>query len=209
MDVRLPALALVAALAAACSGSDPSSITIVVDDDAFVLPAEQDAKAETTAFEAAPTPIDDATVEDARAETRPLDASDADQAADDARADVRGDVRAEAGGCKEGTIEDEPCGKCGKRSRLCQEGGWLEWGACTEELGECTPGEVRDVACGRCGKRKQTCSATCEWAGERCRDEGSCVAGSAEVRTSGCEAKQARTRTCTETCTWSDWSECQ
>lgn len=113
------------------------------------------------------------------------------------------------GACKTGTVEETTCGKCGKHSRLCDGGGWLDYGACYDESGSCVPAETRSVPCGRCGTRKQTCSSTCEWTSDVCVGEKACVAGTTETQYGTClDSTKVKTRTCSDGCVWSEWSAC-
>jgi hypothetical protein len=146
------------------------------------------------------------------ADTR--DGGDADATPSDSIVD--GDATADGAGgdasttCVAGAIQEEACGKCGTRSRLCDTTKtWLDWGACSDETGICTPGESGSVACGRCGTRTQTCSATCAWVTGVCTGEKGCTAGSVETQYGTClDATKVKTRTCSSTCEWSDWSDC-
>lgn len=157
--------------------------------------------------------IDSAEAEDVALDTAPEAAPDAETGGDASSDSASSETSAETGSpCVTGTIEEQACGKCGKRYRLCDMSKWLEWGGCGEETGGCTPGETRDVPCERCGTRTQTCSATCEWGGGVCTDQKACVAGTTETRYScggdaGADAG-SQTRTCTTACAWTDWSAC-
>jgi len=110
-----------------------------------------------------------------------------------------------------GATEDEDCGKCGKRARLCNsDGTWLPWGLCTGETGSCVPGESRSTKCGKCGTRMESCSTTCAWDPTVCTGEGLCNANDMEVQYGACSnPKYVKTRTCSSTtCAWGEWSGC-
>jgi len=110
-----------------------------------------------------------------------------------------------------GSTEEEDCGKCGKRSRLCNsDGTWLPWGLCGSETGSCVPGETRMITCGKCGKRSESCTSTCDWDPMACTGEGLCNAGDMEIQYGACSnPTYVKTRTCSTTaCTWGDWSGC-
>ena len=113
--------------------------------------------------------------------------------------------------CEAGTIGDEPCGKCGTHSRLCDDdaGTWMPWGACSAEKGDCVPASTRTTKCGKCGSRIDTCSDTCGWQSGKCASEGVCNPGDVETAFGGCPtAKMTKTRTCSASCAWADWTDC-
>jgi hypothetical protein len=210
---------LVAALClmTACSSADDETVPVTdtasdtasaeVVDETMAIDSTIDSGAEDTmdsAVEDSSTPKDGET--EASADAPSSETADA----------PSGDTRDGSTSCTSGAVEEEACGKCGKRSRLCDMSKWLDWGTCGEEIGICTPGDTRDVACERCGTRKETCSSMCEWGGGACTDQKACVAGATETRYScggdaGTDAGSdagVQTRACSETCTWTDWSAC-
>ena len=75
----------------------------------------------------------------------------------------------EAAECTPGATESAACGRCGTRTRTCDDGGrWLD-GPCAGE-GECMPGDTRSVPCGFCGAQASACDDACAW-----RDTGTCT----------------------------------
>jgi hypothetical protein len=211
---RLAPIALLALLAPlACSGTDDpptnsADSTAVVDtgtdtgsDTAAIDSAEQDTGS-------ADSSIVDSTINDVGAEVA-VDGSGASETSSEGGSDATSDS-ADSGKCKSGAVEEESCGKCGTRSRLCEGGTWLPFGGCFAETGSCTPGETRSGSCGRCGTRSQTCSATCTWDSMACTGEGACVPGSTETQYGVClDATKVKTRTCSDACAWADWSDCK
>lgn len=89
----------------------------------------------------------------------------------------------------------ESCGKCGTRTRSCDNGTWSSWSACTGE-GTCAPSATQ--ACGTGGT--QTCNATCQWGG--CTDQ-TCSGSSTQT----CGTCGTQSRTCSNGI-WSSWSTC-
>ncbi|MBI2390149.1 MAG: hypothetical protein HYV09_11225 [Deltaproteobacteria bacterium] len=101
----------------------------------------------------------------------PFDIAPADAVADEV-GDAIGDAtdsRVEPPSCTGAATE--PCGKCGKRTRVCvSPETWGEWSACTGE-GVCAPGAFESVAGGCPGaleKKSRTCSSSCAWAPDVC-----------------------------------------
>jgi hypothetical protein len=91
-----------------------------------------------------------------------------------------------------GPAPTEACGRCGTRSRVCENGSWGDWGPCMGQ-GVCDPNDTG--MCGANGSR--TCTAQCTWGA--CN----CVGPSME----SCGNCGTRTRTCSDG-TWSNWSAC-
>jgi len=197
------ALLLALSLMTACSSSDDGA-PITPDSATDSLVAEGGAETSTfdSAIDSGPS-MDSGVAEETSSDADPSDATESET---DAATSEAGDG---GGACKSGAIEEEKCGKCGTRARLCSMGKWLDYSACSEETGVCVPGETRNVPCDRCGTRKQTCTSTCEWTSGACLDQKGCIAGSVETRYGLClDSSKVQTRTCTETCSWSAWGEC-
>ena len=209
----VPLFLLIGCAPLACSSADDpatppadSSITEVGDETGDTGAAE----VEVDAFEAA---VDsgaiDSSVDTAVDETTSDASSDVADAPKEASADA-GETGSDAStSCKTGSVQEEACGKCGTRSRLCDASKWLEWSGCFGETGTCVPGDKRSVACGRCGTRSQTCNATCSWDSDACTGEGTCVPGSTETAYTCLDSAKAKTRTCSDSCAWSTWSDCK
>ncbi len=106
------------------------------------------------------------------------------------------------------------CGLCGTQTQVCDEGTWVDEGACRNE-GACMPGEIdRGAPCGFCGMTTRTCGSDCRWSATSCEGEGVCAAAAVETEerpcVTGCGVER-RTRTCSGACgwgAWTDWSEC-
>ncbi len=200
---RFAVLTAFALSSTACSSSDPAGTAPAGDEDADV-PPEDSAQVDSG-------PADTSTAADSTTDSA-TDSSgaDASDGSSDGGADV--DVVVDAGPepcSKDGEVQSEPCGKCGKRARLCDMGTWLPWGACLGETGACAPGDTRSNACGKCGTRVDTCSTSCTWESGACTSEGVCNLGDQEVQYGACPvSKEVKVRTCGSTCSWSDWSTC-
>ena len=107
--------------------------------------------------------------------------------------------------CEPGAGENEPCGKCGQRSRTCGEDGkWSDWGACAGE-GECSPGDKLSESCGKCGTKTRTCNASCSWVVGACEGEGVCTPGQKETQACTGGTKE---RVCGQDCQWNPWGDC-
>ncbi|MBN2196965.1 MAG: hypothetical protein JW751_29440 [Polyangiaceae bacterium] len=67
--------------------------------------------------------------------------------------------------CPPGEVQQEVCGRCGTRWRICGEG--PEWSGCYDQFlnSECTPEEPGySVPAAQCGKARYLCSSrTCSW----------------------------------------------
>jgi len=205
----VPLLVLLLSPGIACSGSDDPAATPDTSVDSGL------AEVFTDSATVDDTSIDDTSVDSASEDSALPDTATAADSADasdaDSASDVSLDAATEAGtSCKSGAVQEESCGKCGTRSRLCDSSKWLEWSGCFGETGTCVPAEKRAVPCGRCGTRNQTCSATCEWDSEACTGEGACVPGSTETSYGAClDTTKVKTRTCSDVCAWTTWSDCK
>jgi hypothetical protein len=106
-----------------------------------------------------------------------------------------------------GSVETEPCGRCGTRLRTCTATlEWSEWGRCTDE-GACDPGDRESRTCGLCGLESRLCAGDCEWGSwSGCSGEGECSPGSTQLE--GCNDCGRRERTCSSLCYWGSWSSC-
>jgi hypothetical protein len=114
-----------------------------------------------------------------------------------------------SGPCTPNTIQEQACGACGKRARLCDTNGtWLDWSACAGEVGECAPGTQTTQSCGKCGTITMFCSSACIYLPGPCENEGICAPGELTVSNASCPVGQVRSSTCTNTCTAGSWSSC-
>lgn len=114
-----------------------------------------------------------------------------------------------SGPCTPNEVQEQPCGACGTRARLCDANGtWLDWGACTGEVGECTPGTQTTEVCGKCGTITYYCSAACVYLPGPCENEGICSPGELNVSNASCPAGEVRTSMCTNQCTAGNWTAC-
>ena len=89
----------------------------------------------------------------------------------------------------------EMCGNCGTKTRVCHDGMWSEFSACSGE-GECAPRAAQ--SCGADGT--QSCGNDCHWgacSGERC--EGPAI--------QACGMCGTQSRRCSDGA-WSDWGAC-
>lgn len=98
-------------------------------------------------------------------------------------------------GCSSGEKESKDCKNCGKQTRMCNNGQWSDWGACTGQ-GVCTSGTTQ--ACGVGGS--QTCNSSCQWG--QCTGQ-TCVGSSSQ----SCGNCGTQTRTCNNG-QWSNWGVC-
>jgi len=71
--------------------------------------------------------------------------------------------------CSPGQAQEEPCGNCGTRHRVCQSN--CQWGGWSDCLGQgpCSPGAAQSRSCCDCGTETRTCSNSCQW-----NDWGTC-----------------------------------
>ncbi len=135
------------------------------------------------------------------------DASTDGGAGPDATSDATADATSD-GGCAAGATEQETCGKCGKRLRVCNgTGSWSDWSVCNGETGACAPGDTETETCADGRKRTRTCAETCAWgAFGDCEGTPTCTAGTIEQEACGNCGK--RVRVCGADKAWSDWSAC-
>jgi len=195
----VPYLAVVCLSPLACSSPEGSTTSTA---DSYVAEVSDDAANDTL-------PVDSARIDDRVADTAlGLESGTADAAVSEVASDAVADSTETS--CKNGSVQEESCGKCGTHSRLCDASKWLDWSGCFGETGSCVPGDKRSVACGRCGTRAQTCNGTCSWDSDVCVGEGACVPGSKETSYGSClDTTNVKTRTCSESCAWSAWSDCK
>lgn len=115
-----------------------------------------------------------------------------------------------SGPCTPNTVQEQSCGACGKRARLCDTNGtWLAWSDCAGEVGECVPGTQTTQACGtKCGTITLFCSSACIYLPGPCENEGICSPGELTVSNASCPSGQVRSSTCTNTCTAGSWGGC-
>ncbi|MEM6730257.1 MAG: hypothetical protein AAF658_01805 [Myxococcota bacterium] len=92
------------------------------------------------------------------------------------------------GQCTSGDVQEVPCGNCGTKTSVCENGFWGTFTACSDE-GVCTPGETATSKCGACGQRADRCSDSCQWVSGSCSDdcaEGTAVLGESCRSTVNC-----------------------
>ena len=111
--------------------------------------------------------------------------------------------------CIAGTLEERPCGLCGREERSCTAGGeWGAWSACIGS-GVCEPGAEESEGCEEGGSRNRVCSTSCTWEPFseciECEEDTveSCFTGPQEA--AGIGACVEGTRTCSR----GQWSSCQ
>lgn len=116
--------------------------------------------------------------------------------------------------CPAGAVRDAPCGRCGSRRQLCEDGVWVDEGECEGEPPEaCEPGEVDSAGppCGRCGHFERSCLSSCGWESwTTCVDVAECAPGDTddEFMPCGdgmCGSERVRSRTCDDECRWPEF----
>jgi hypothetical protein len=106
------------------------------------------------------------------------------------------------GTCTSGTSQSQACGNCGTQSRICANGAWGTYGACSGQ-GACAPNATSTQACGNCGTQTRTCSASCAWgAFGSCGGQGICSATATENCGSTAQGCHQGVSTCSSNCTW-------
>lgn len=112
------------------------------------------------------------------------------------------------GECIGGSLEERPCGLCGREERVCNAGGeWGPWSQCIG-VGECEPGSEESQGCEMGGSRQRVCGSDCRWEGFseciQCEDgmTEACYTGSEDL--AGIGACVTGTRTCSR----GQWSSC-
>lgn len=117
--------------------------------------------------------------------------------------------------CVDNLEDQQVCGQCGVKTRVCGRGVWMPWSECVEG-GQCVPGEEQPTSCeipnqnSQCGVKRRVCDAVCGW-GEwtECLPVGTCAPGEVEEELCAGSCGGSRRRTCTELCEWGEWSACE
>ncbi len=108
--------------------------------------------------------------------------------------------------CDQGMEQNEDCGNCGKRTRVCLAGGtWGGWSDCANE-GPCAAGASEAASCGNCGTLTRSCGPNCQWTETGCLDEGQCAAGA--IQNEACPNDGQKSRKCLPDCSWAPWGAC-
>lgn len=117
--------------------------------------------------------------------------------------------------CVDNLEDQQVCGQCGVKDRVCAAGAWTAWSDCVEG-GQCTPGEEQPTSCeieglnGQCGVKRRICDAICVWGDwTECLPVGNCAPGEVEEELCSGSCGGSRRRTCTELCEWGEWSACE
>ncbi len=110
--------------------------------------------------------------------------------------------------CEPGASQEEACGACGSRSRMCPEDGfWGDWSECQGQ-GLCEAGTEETLACGaKCGQQIRICTEECVWSDwSECSSDGMCIPGDTEEMACGnCGLQQ---KVCGDDCYWMPWDPC-
>jgi hypothetical protein len=109
--------------------------------------------------------------------------------------------------CEAGETEPAVCGKCGTKTRTCNDQcEWDGYGPCENEK-SCMVGSKEQALCGNCGTYSRTCTDQCIW-GEygSCTGQGVCSPG--QTTSASCGCCSSKSGTCTAQCQWGNWSSC-
>ena len=103
------------------------------------------------------------------------------------------------------------CPGCGIQRQICQDGSWVDDGACMTMGDGCTPGATRSgTSCGMCGTTSEFCNLDCSWEAGACMGEtGECAPGTIDEEMESCggcgDGTRTRSRSCGASCAWGAW----